>query len=43
MWPDKGHNPIMALEPEQKWAKKKKRGGSKKNTEARTRSKELGR
>ena len=34
----------MALEPEQKWAKKKGgRGGRKKNTEARTRSQELGR
>ena len=35
----------MALEPEQKWAKKKKGegGGRKKNTEARARSQELGR
>ena len=30
MWPDKGHNPIMALEPEQKWAKKKGGKGGKK-------------
>ena len=30
MWPDKGHNPIMALEPEQKWAKKKKKGEARK-------------
>ena len=34
----------MALEPEQKWAKKKGgSGGRKKNTEARARSQELGR